>query len=184
VIGTFSELTKSVGGNREFSSKNLAYPPISPFNGCLWRAALLSRVGLPKAEMFIWGDEWEYYLRARAVTNKVALALEAKFYHPANRLTKREMHLGRALMIPPMGRAHFYFRNLNHNRRFANQGRLIAFGKFLALGLIYLYARHFKLAFLYFIYGIDGFFDVYALPPSRRALKYLLSQYDVRVRGS
>ena len=50
---------------REYSNTNLIEDYACPFNGILINKDLLLEVGFPKADMFIWGDEQEYYIRIK-----------------------------------------------------------------------------------------------------------------------
>ena len=53
-----------------------------PFNGTLLSAETIKKIGLPKKEYFIWGDETEYTLRAKRFGTSVRTINSAKFYHP------------------------------------------------------------------------------------------------------
>lgn len=53
-----------------------------PFNGVLIKRALVERIGLPRAEFFIWGDDIEYRLRAEHAGARIATLSEAVFFHP------------------------------------------------------------------------------------------------------
>lgn len=55
---------------------------ILPFNGVLVAMKVVRRLGLPKKEMFIWGDEVEYAWRLKASGMRIALVTRARFYHP------------------------------------------------------------------------------------------------------
>ncbi len=56
-----------------------------PFNGTLLHKEVIKRVGLPKKELFIWGDETEYYHR---IITKYKIPFYTKVnsihYHPAS----------------------------------------------------------------------------------------------------
>lgn len=56
-----------------------------PFNGTLLHKDLIKKVGLPKKELFIWGDETEYYYR---IITKFKIPFYTKtnsiHYHPAS----------------------------------------------------------------------------------------------------
>ena len=56
---------------------------IIPFNGVLVTRSLVERIGLPRAEFFIWGDDVEYLWRARAAGAVIATVVEARFSHPS-----------------------------------------------------------------------------------------------------
>lgn len=53
-----------------------------PFNGTLLSLDTVTKIGLPKKEYFIWGDETEYILRAKKCGLSVRTINSAKFYHP------------------------------------------------------------------------------------------------------
>ena len=56
---------------------------IIPFNGVLVTRELVERIGTPRAEFFIWGDDVEYLWRAREAGGRVATVVDAHFWHPA-----------------------------------------------------------------------------------------------------
>ncbi|MEO5891617.1 MAG: glycosyltransferase family 2 protein [Ferruginibacter sp.] len=55
-----------------------------PFNGTMLHRNIIERVGLPKPELFVWGDESEYYCRI-INTNKIPVytVTNSIHYHPA-----------------------------------------------------------------------------------------------------
>ncbi|WP_324682448.1 glycosyltransferase family 2 protein [Bibersteinia trehalosi] len=55
---------------------------VMPFNGILFSRRLVSNIGFPRKEFFIWGDDIEYTWRARKAGYDIATITEAKFYHP------------------------------------------------------------------------------------------------------
>lgn len=57
----------------------------SPFNGILYSAKLIKTIGYPKKEMFIWGDEINYQLRAENAGFKRMTCVKAIHYHPIDR---------------------------------------------------------------------------------------------------
>ncbi len=56
-----------------------------PFNGVLIHREAAERIGLPNPNFFIWGDEWDYYLRARKLGIHVTTVLRALYWHPMDR---------------------------------------------------------------------------------------------------
>jgi rhamnopyranosyl-N-acetylglucosaminyl-diphospho-decaprenol beta-1,3/1,4-galactofuranosyltransferase len=56
---------------------------VIPFNGVLVTRDLVERIGLPRAEYFIWGDDHEYRLRAEAAGARIATVTDARVHHPA-----------------------------------------------------------------------------------------------------
>jgi rhamnopyranosyl-N-acetylglucosaminyl-diphospho-decaprenol beta-1,3/1,4-galactofuranosyltransferase len=56
---------------------------VIPFNGVLVTRELVERIGVPRAEYFIWGDDHEYRLRAEAAGARIATVVDAQVRHPA-----------------------------------------------------------------------------------------------------
>ena len=57
---------------------------INPFNGTLVSAAVIKKIGFPKKEFFVYGDESEYYHRARHYGIDRFTAVNSLYYHPTN----------------------------------------------------------------------------------------------------
>jgi rhamnopyranosyl-N-acetylglucosaminyl-diphospho-decaprenol beta-1,3/1,4-galactofuranosyltransferase len=68
---------------------------VIPFNGVLVTRELVDRIGLPRAEYFIWGDDHEYRLRAEAAGARIATVTAARVRHPAVGDLGTPMMLGR-----------------------------------------------------------------------------------------
>ena len=56
---------------------------VIPFNGVLVTRDLVERIGVPRAEFFIWGDDHEYRLRAEAAGARIATVVGAQVRHPS-----------------------------------------------------------------------------------------------------
>jgi rhamnopyranosyl-N-acetylglucosaminyl-diphospho-decaprenol beta-1,3/1,4-galactofuranosyltransferase len=56
---------------------------VIPFNGVLVTRDLVTRIGLPREEYFIWGDDVEYLWRAERAGARIATVVDAHFRHPA-----------------------------------------------------------------------------------------------------
>lgn len=56
---------------------------VIPFNGVLVTRELVERIGVPRADFFIWGDDHEYRLRAGAAGARIATVAGARFLHPS-----------------------------------------------------------------------------------------------------
>jgi rhamnopyranosyl-N-acetylglucosaminyl-diphospho-decaprenol beta-1,3/1,4-galactofuranosyltransferase len=56
---------------------------VIPFNGVLVTRGLVERIGLPREEFFIWGDDHEYRLRAERAGGRVATVVGARVLHPS-----------------------------------------------------------------------------------------------------
>ncbi|MET1057997.1 MAG: glycosyltransferase family 2 protein [Nocardioides sp.] len=56
---------------------------VIPFNGVLVARGLAERIGLPREEFFIWGDDHEYRLRAERAGGRIATVVDAVVRHPS-----------------------------------------------------------------------------------------------------
>lgn len=65
-----------------------------PFNGLLLSRRLVEKVGYPKKEMFIWGDDFEYQYRCTEAGALPITNLDAIFYHPADKATTYRVFFG------------------------------------------------------------------------------------------
>jgi rhamnopyranosyl-N-acetylglucosaminyl-diphospho-decaprenol beta-1,3/1,4-galactofuranosyltransferase len=65
------------------SASGLLEGVVIPFNGVLVTRALVQRIGLPREEFFIWGDDVEYLWRARAAGAQIATVVGSRFQHPS-----------------------------------------------------------------------------------------------------
>lgn len=54
---------------------------INPFNGTLITREVIAEIGVPKAEFFIYGDEREYFLRAKKSGVKLATVVDSLYFH-------------------------------------------------------------------------------------------------------
>ena len=68
---------------------------VIPFNGVLLTRALVERIGLPRAEFFIWGDDHEYRLRAERSGARIATVVDARVRHPSVGALGTPMAFGR-----------------------------------------------------------------------------------------
>lgn len=68
---------------------------VIPFNGVLVTRELVGRIGLPREEFFIWGDDHEYRLRAERAGGRVATVVGARVLHPSVGDLGTPMMLGR-----------------------------------------------------------------------------------------
>jgi rhamnopyranosyl-N-acetylglucosaminyl-diphospho-decaprenol beta-1,3/1,4-galactofuranosyltransferase len=68
---------------------------VIPFNGVLVTRDLVERIGLPRAEFFIWGDDHEYRLRAERAGARIATVVDARVRHPSVGALGSPMAFGR-----------------------------------------------------------------------------------------
>lgn len=80
---------KTVEDAKSLSTDGIIPNRSNPFNGVLIRSKVVNVVGFPKKELFIWGDETEYYYRVLKNTFRVVTIVDAKFYHPKMTMQKK-----------------------------------------------------------------------------------------------
>lgn len=68
---------------------------VIPFNGVLATRALVEEIGPVRAELFIWGDDVEWRLRAERAGARIATLVDAHFLHPATDDLGTPMMFGR-----------------------------------------------------------------------------------------
>jgi len=68
---------------------------VIPFNGVLVTRELVERIGYPRAEFFIWGDDVEYLWRAQEAGARIATVVDAHLRHPATDDLGTPMMFGR-----------------------------------------------------------------------------------------
>ena len=90
----------------------------NPFNGTLFSTHLIDEIGYPKKEMFIWGDEINYNLRAKQKGVIPAMVVSAIHRHPLNR-QRYVKYLGQRLMVVPEQdwKLFCYIRNKTYNAK-------------------------------------------------------------------
>ena len=99
----------------------------NPFNGILYSKTLMDTIGYPKKEMFIWGDEINYDLRAKKVGFQPIMVVNAIHRHPLNRQNYVK-YLGNHWMTVPDKdwKLFCYLRNRTYNTKFFS-GRIVCF---------------------------------------------------------
>ena len=81
VPGT-ARMLKTVAELESAAPDGLLEGVVIPFNGVLVTRELVERIGLPREEFFIWGDDVEYLWRAKEAGARVATVTAARFSHP------------------------------------------------------------------------------------------------------
>ncbi|MGC4111277.1 MAG: glycosyltransferase family 2 protein [Nocardioides sp.] len=115
---------------RRAASGGLIRGIVIPFNGVLVTRALVERIGLPRAEFFIWGDDHEYRLRAEKAGARVATVVEAQVRHPSVGALGTPMAFGRTTYNDtPSDLKHYCMarNNLLNLREYAGTAHALAF---------------------------------------------------------
>jgi rhamnopyranosyl-N-acetylglucosaminyl-diphospho-decaprenol beta-1,3/1,4-galactofuranosyltransferase len=101
-----------------YKDSDIVYNTINPFNGSFINRIVPEKIGFIKKEMFIWGDEVEYWKRAMDNNFTVGTIVKSIHYHPKAK--------GEAVNVFPLFKrlkvviksenlAHYYYRNLGYN---------------------------------------------------------------------
>lgn len=90
----------------------------NPFNGILYSKKLIDTIGYPKKEMFIWGDEINYDMRARRAGFQPVMVTNAIHRHPLNR-QPYVRYFGHHMMVVPEQdwKLFCYLRNKTYNAK-------------------------------------------------------------------
>ncbi|WP_122818388.1 glycosyltransferase family 2 protein [Nocardioides pantholopis] len=81
--GTATVLRTTADARRHADRPPYVDGVVIPFNGVLVTRELVERIGLPREEFFIWGDDVEFLWRAEAAGATVATHTGARVVHPA-----------------------------------------------------------------------------------------------------
>jgi rhamnopyranosyl-N-acetylglucosaminyl-diphospho-decaprenol beta-1,3/1,4-galactofuranosyltransferase len=105
---------------------------VIPFNGVLLAQELVDRIGLPRQEFFIWGDDVEYLWRARRAGARVATVVGSHFEHPATDDLGTPMAFGRTTYNHSPSDLKHYCMVRNNVTNLREYGGLLAVLAFLA----------------------------------------------------
>jgi rhamnopyranosyl-N-acetylglucosaminyl-diphospho-decaprenol beta-1,3/1,4-galactofuranosyltransferase len=78
-----TRVVHDVASTRRAAVDGLLRDVVIPFNGVLVTRALAERIGSPREEFFIWGDDHEYRLRAERAGARIATVAAARVRHPS-----------------------------------------------------------------------------------------------------
>jgi rhamnopyranosyl-N-acetylglucosaminyl-diphospho-decaprenol beta-1,3/1,4-galactofuranosyltransferase len=149
---------------------------INPWNGTLVFRQAYSVLGDIKFECFIWGEEEEYFERARASKIRVGTITSAVFYHPAARNNTIKFGLRKSeLKLCPTDRSQFHFRNIGFSKA-RYRGIIPAAYHGLNYFCYLLKSRQLSEVWKFVWYYTDGALNLYSLDPSRSTLLRMLRQ--------
>ncbi len=140
---------------------------INPFNGTLIRRSVAIRIGVPKIEMFIWGDEMEYLWRLKLAKVPFATVTRSIHRHPPSKKMEKQLWLLGTIIVPPAYALATHARNFGY-LSVREKGIAYTFAKLLTYIIYYLSSCEPKKACVVAAYWIDGVSGVYWLPTSRK----------------
>lgn len=156
---------------RAYAEDGVVYNWTGGFNGTLISKKMVEKIGNIKKEMFIWGDDFEYELRARSNNIKIGTVITALHWHPP-RQGERELVLfgllGR-IIVRPADKAFLYYRNLGYLNA-TYHGLTQHLKKIIKHTVFFLINQKLDIKGLtkFYRYYFDGATDRYALPPKRK----------------
>lgn len=135
----------------------------NPFNGVLFSSELIDTIGYPKKEMFIWGDEMNYILRARHAGMNPIMVVDSIHRHPRDRQQFIELKKwGKIRITDSRWKMYCLVRNSFYNEYLYNsskKGRL--YGALLRIKMYASYALKYKHDFSLFIICLNAVIDGY-----------------------
>jgi rhamnopyranosyl-N-acetylglucosaminyl-diphospho-decaprenol beta-1,3/1,4-galactofuranosyltransferase len=115
-----------------------------PFNGLLIARRIIEEVGLPKKEMFIWGDDFEYQYRCIKSGVVPITALDAIFFHPEDKATCYRMLFGSVPIIYSESKLRFTCLIRNSSYNYWNyKGKHLIVVKFILYSWLFLVEKRF-----------------------------------------
>ncbi len=140
----------------------LIFNRANPFNGTFLHKDIMAKCGFIKKEMFIWGDETEYFLRISENGFEYATTCNVKYFHPESKTVMQSALFG-LLHVPtkPEKLEMNYYRNIGYINGKYEKPSL----KFLVRYFIFFISKGQFSKFIKFIkYFFDGRNDTYKLP--------------------
>jgi GT2 family glycosyltransferase len=140
-----------------------------PFNGTLIHRAIVEKVGLPTASLFLWGDETEYYYRITRHHNiPVYTVTKSLHYHPATAFSiKQDWDFNNSWKL------YYYIRNRFHIHKAKFSNKIIALVNYLCfigafIGIVLFFQKTDKAKKMAFIAWpvIDAFKNNFSATPS------------------
>jgi len=87
-----------------------------PFNGILYTRKLINTIGFPIKDLFIWGDEINYDLRAKEAGFIPITVLNSIHYHPKCKVSLKKTLLGHSIVfVPQKWKGYCHYRNFIYN---------------------------------------------------------------------
>ena len=154
------DININVDDIKKSSKDDLIYGLAYPFNGVLYSRRLVSDVGFPNKDFFIWGDEINYQLRAKKKGYEPVTVVKAIHSHPLRKASLVCINLIlKNIYIPVINdklRLYCYTRNYTYNDIYLNK----AYGKVAVLWIIWnlflLRKGEFNMIYVYNLAFKDG----------------------------
>lgn len=141
-----------------------------PFNGILFSRKLISKIGYPVPNLFIWGDEQNYGLRAIAAGFHPHTILQAVHYHPSDKMEFAHTIFNKQIVkVPNKWRGYCYWRNTIYNYKHSmGLKEFISFYLYNATYLLF-----YKKSWSWFICFNKAYFSGFKREPDTGFRKYM-----------
>lgn len=100
---------------KKVATNNIIANWACPFNGILYSNKLISKIGYPKKEMFIWGDEVNFHMRAKDAGFTPHMILDAIHYHPKEKTLTYKALTRNVIYVDNPLKTYCYHRNIIYN---------------------------------------------------------------------
>lgn len=141
-----------------------------PFNAILYSRKLVDTIGYPIAEMFIWGDEINYTLRAKDAGFIPYTVVNAKHKHPSDRMKIVKSLMGKkTIEMPNKWKGYCHWRNTIFNNK--EKWKYTSFFKYYIIEAYYLLFK--KKDFSMYLVFNDAFFSGFKRIPDDGYKKYM-----------
>lgn len=161
-FGLDNDINLYVEAMSNANSSGLIMEKANPFNGTLLNSEIMKSCGFIKKEMFIWGDETEYFLRLKNKGFSYATAVNAKFYHPETKSVNSSVLFGLiSVPIKPKILEMNYYRNVGYiNGKYGIKSKTKFLLKFFVYHLLKGQLKKYKLLVQYFYDGRKNKFEL------------------------
>lgn len=99
------------------ASNNILKDWACPFNGILYSKKLVEKIGYPKKELFIWGDEANYHMRAKNEGLIPYMIMKAIHYHPKEKTLTFKSLIFNVVFVDNKLKTYCYHRNNVYNNK-------------------------------------------------------------------
>jgi rhamnopyranosyl-N-acetylglucosaminyl-diphospho-decaprenol beta-1,3/1,4-galactofuranosyltransferase len=162
-FGLAGNMMKTDETIKKADNNGLIYGKANPFNGTFLHKDIIVKCGFVKKEMFIWGDETEYFLRIKKNGFEYATTCNIKYFHPESKTVIQSALFGLLnILIKPEKLEMNYYRNIGYiNRQYEKNLNI----KFLIKYFIFFTLKGQLSKFVELLrYFFDGRNDTYKLP--------------------
>lgn len=158
-----SDITTLASALKESLPDHIIKGHVNPFNGTLLSSHLIDINSYIKKEMFIWGDEVEYFLRLKKNNFEFSTSTKALFYHPESKTVTSSALFGTLKIATKPDRLEMnFYRNLGYIERlyYSRIGIKLILYHF----LFFIFKNKPTKAVLFLRYYFDGWSNRYILP--------------------